>query len=70
MKKILRLKVLLESNSIGRICPIRERMKRNKLAILMIYLGVLLKLKIKRYFSKIEIKRLKSPKKHRLKTIS
>jgi hypothetical protein len=70
MKKILRLKVLLESNSFGRICPIRERMKRNKLAILMIYLGVLLKLKIKRYFSKIEIKTLKSPKKHRLKTIS
>lgn len=70
MRKMLRLKVLLESRNIGRICLIRERMRRNRLVILMIYLGALSKLKIRKFLNKIEIKTFKSPKKLELKTKS
>jgi len=70
MRKMLRLKVRLEIRNIGKICLIRERMKRSRLVILMIYLGALWKLKIKKYLNKIEIKTLNNPKKLELKTKS
>jgi hypothetical protein len=70
MKKMLRSKVQLEIRNIGRICLIRERMKRSRLVILMIYLGALSKLKIRKYLNKIEIKTLNNPKKLELKTKS